>query len=165
MAIRQYGNYLPGITTATVAKAVQFLGCLWRRILPLRTLPDIETCAVEDVLVLQPTIAPKSCTTLYNDSGTPPWTAATYCASKSERDAHRLAYIEAIQAEAVLKLASSHNRGRDCIEFRERAHGSFNVCFFVEFPSDGTKWVVRFPICPVIHDPWRKLQAEVATME
>ncbi|ATY63242.1 kinase-like domain [Cordyceps militaris] len=137
--------------------AVQFLSGLWRRILRIRTLPDIERRFIDD--------APKSYPTLHSEDGQAPWTVATYGASKSERDAQRQAYIEAIQVENVLKLASSRNEGRDCIEFRKREHGSFNVCFFVEFPFDGTKWVVRFPICPVLHEPWRKLQAEIATME
>ncbi len=94
-----------------------------------------------------------------------PCTEGLYCASKLERDGQRRAYIKSIRKEDVFKLASSYNVGRDCYEFREPEHGSFNVCFFVEFPSDGKQWVVRFPICPVLHEPWRKLQSEIATME
>lgn len=44
-------------------------------------------------------------------------------------------------------------------------HGSYNVCFFVTFPTDGTEWVVRIPISPLISDVWAKVQSEVATMQ
>lgn len=96
-----------------------------------------------------------------------PCTPEAYCASKLERDKQRQTFIEAIRKrkKGVLKLASSHNMQRRCTEFRECEFGSFNVCFFVEFPSDGKQWVVRFPICPVQHEPWQKLQSEIATME
>ncbi|ATY63013.1 kinase-like domain [Cordyceps militaris] len=90
---------------------------------------------------------------------------ATYGTSRLERERHRDAYINAIRKDDVFKLASSHNHDKECTEFRERENGSFHVCFFVEFPSDGQKWVVRFPICPVLYEPWQKLRSEVATME
>lgn len=95
----------------------------------------------------------------------PPAGCAPRMTSLQERNKQRAAYNRAIRKEDVLKLASSHNHGKECTEFRERDNGSFNVCFFVEFPSDGQKWVVRFPICPVLHEPWQKLQCEVATIE
>lgn len=98
-----------------------------------------------------------------NTVATPP-SLASNGTSRLERERQRDAYISGIQEEDVIKLASHHNYGRECT-VRRRANGSFNVCFFVEFPSDGQKWVVRFPICPVLHEPWQKLRSEVATME
>jgi hypothetical protein len=44
-------------------------------------------------------------------------------------------------------------------------NGSFNVCFFVEFYTVATAWVVRIPIEPVVHRAWEKLQSEVYTMQ
>ncbi|KAM3492128.1 hypothetical protein MY3957_004619 [Beauveria namnaoensis] len=44
-------------------------------------------------------------------------------------------------------------------------YGSYNVCYFVTFPADGTEWVVRIPISPLISDVWAKVQSEVATMQ
>lgn len=46
------------------------------------------------------------------------------------------AFIEAIDPDAVCRLASLHNGGKPCHIFKEKAHGSFNVCFFVEFIDD-----------------------------
>ncbi|OAQ97618.1 hypothetical protein LLEC1_02681 [Akanthomyces lecanii] len=94
-----------------------------------------------------------------------PVSLTTYGTSRLERERQRDAYINAIRKDDVLKLASSYNRDRKCIEFRKPENGSYHVCFFVEFPCDGQKWVVRFPICPVLYKPWQKLQSEVATME
>lgn len=54
--------------------------------------------------------------------------------------------------------------GKKHHEFRDSEGGSSNVCFFVTFPSDGRKWVVKFPIGPVLHGPWRKVQIEIATI-
>ncbi|PNY23580.1 Aminoglycoside phosphotransferase [Tolypocladium capitatum] len=91
--------------------------------------------------------------------------AESYGESKSERDTRREAYIKSIEIADVCKLASNNNMMKVCHEFRQHEHGSFNVCFFLEFPSDGKKWVVRFPIGPVLHGAWRKLQSEISTME
>ena len=76
--------------------------------------------------------------------------AESYAASKSEADRQRKTNIKSIPITDVCKLASSHNMAKDCDMFRDPEHGSFNVCFFVRFPSDGKKWVVRFPISPVL---------------
>jgi hypothetical protein len=72
-----------------------------------------------------------------------PWVQGT---SQYERKKQQQAYITAIENIDVLKLASKYNQGQACVEFGKRTHGSFNLCVFVEFPSDGTKWVVRFLI-------------------
>lgn len=85
--------------------------------------------------------------------------------SELECKVKRKAYLAAVEGIDVLKLASSYNNGRECVEFCSRTHGSFNVCVFVEFPADGAKWVVRFPICTLLYDAWKKLQCEVATLE
>ena len=87
-----------------------------------------------------------------------------YGASKLERDRQREEYIKSIKPPDVCKLASNHNKMKPCHEFRKPEHGSFNVCFFVRFPSDGKEWVVRFPICPLLNDAWHKLQSEITTM-
>ncbi|KAG9251951.1 kinase-like domain-containing protein [Emericellopsis atlantica] len=84
--------------------------------------------------------------------------------SQLDRDRWRKTYAESIDVEDVYRLASSHNMNKHCRTFREPESGSFNVCFFVTFPSDGRKWVVRFPIGPVLHDPGRKIQSEIATI-
>lgn len=44
-------------------------------------------------------------------------------------------------------------------------NGSFNVCFFSEFYTVATTWVVRAPIETAVHDAWGKLQSEVHTMQ
>ncbi|UKZ78686.1 hypothetical protein TrVFT333_006432 [Trichoderma virens FT-333] len=43
--------------------------------------------------------------------------------------------------------------------------GSFNVCFFVEFDQDGSKWTVRVPIEAGQDRVWEKLESEVATIQ
>lgn len=94
-----------------------------------------------------------------------PYTDTLLGTSKMERHRQRDACIDAISTEDVYRLAASHNLVRECHEFRARENGSFNVCFFVEFPSDGQRWVVRFPIVPLLYEPWQKLQSEIATMQ
>jgi hypothetical protein len=73
------------------------------------------------------------------------------------------AFIASIDINDVCKLASHHNSCKACRVFREHAHGSYNVCYFVEF-EDGTKWVVRIPLAPCISNVWDKIQSEVATI-
>ncbi|EJP68660.1 fungal specific transcription factor [Beauveria bassiana ARSEF 2860] len=55
--------------------------------------------------------------------------------------------------------------GKNGIGLAYVKHGSYNVCYFVTFPADGTEWVVRIPISPLISDVWAKVQSEVATMQ
>ncbi|ATY62576.1 kinase-like domain [Cordyceps militaris] len=74
-------------------------------------------------------------------------------------------YIRSINAQDVCTLASYYGAGQPCAEFRERKRGSYNICYFLEFPNDQTRWVVRFPLTPVLQDAHRKLDCEIATME
>lgn len=52
-----------------------------------------------------------------------------------------------------------------CEEFRSPKYGSFNVCSFLAFPSDGKKWVVRLPTIPLVHNAVQKLRSEITTLE
>ncbi|OAA60017.1 Protein kinase-like domain protein [Cordyceps fumosorosea ARSEF 2679] len=74
-------------------------------------------------------------------------------------------YIRSINIRDVCALASYYHHNQPCTEFRERKRGSYNVCYFIEFPNDHTRWVVRFPLTPVLQDAHRKLDCEIATME
>lgn len=85
-------------------------------------------------------------------------------ASTSKRQKQVEAYINLIQQCDVLRLASDHNNGRNCREFKSSEHGSFNVCFFVEFPATSERWVLRFPICTVLFEPLSNLKRELAVM-
>ncbi|KEZ43681.1 hypothetical protein SAPIO_CDS4297 [Scedosporium apiospermum] len=76
----------------------------------------------------------------------------------------RKAFIESLDPDAVCALASKHNNSKAC-QVVKKASGSFNVCFFVEFDLDGSKWIVRVPIEPALDDPWDKLLSEVTTMQ
>lgn len=89
----------------------------------------------------------------------------TYIATRQQRESQREVYINSIKITDVCELASRHNGMKSCHLFRELEHGSFNVCFFVKFPSEDKRWVIRFPIEPVLHNAWEKLQSEVATMK
>ncbi|EFX02076.1 hypothetical protein CMQ_2125 [Grosmannia clavigera kw1407] len=87
----------------------------------------------------------------------------------NEQDAEaKQAFVDAIDPAAVCGLASRLGGGRACRTFQEPARGSFNVCFFVELAAtDGaaeTRWVVRVPIGPALHDVRAKVESEVATM-
>lgn len=80
---------------------------------------------------------------------------------------HRIrkkAFIDSIDRNAVCSLASRYNNSKPCRIFQDATNGSFNVCFFVEFVGEDTRWVVRLPIEPAIHNVWDKVQSEVATM-
>jgi len=100
-------------------------------------------------------------------SGGAPTGRRLYALTPEQRKSRRNEFINSIDPEAVCQLATRHHdRSMSCRMFRtEPACGSFNVCYFVEFPSDGTRWVVRIPIAPVTQDVWAKLQSEVATMQ
>ncbi|RSL50343.1 hypothetical protein CEP51_015358 [Fusarium floridanum] len=71
-------------------------------------------------------------------------------------------FIASIDKGAVCLLASQHNGQKPC-SITKQMNGSFNVCFFALF-DDGTMWVVRIPLEPVVQDSWIKVQSEVATM-
>lgn len=73
-------------------------------------------------------------------------------------------FIESLDEDAIASLASYHNDGKDCRVFSSKS-GSFNACFFIEFLKEDTRWVVRVPAEPVVHDAFGKIQREVATVE
>ncbi|KIH90768.1 hypothetical protein SPBR_01156 [Sporothrix brasiliensis 5110] len=82
---------------------------------------------------------------------------------KDKSEKAQKVFIDSIDTQAVLSLASSYHNDEPCQVFRAPANGSFNVCFFVAFAQD--KWVVRFPIPGNV--PWidEKIEVEVATMK
>ncbi|OAR03119.1 hypothetical protein LLEC1_06176 [Akanthomyces lecanii] len=114
--------------------ARSFVLAIWRRLNYRAKIVDVEWCADKFPL----TLAPKALKEAAN------------------------AFIQALQPEAIEALASHHNDGKPCKIFY-RLHGSFNVCYFVEF-EDGIRWTVRVPITPRLFQPWEKLQSEVATL-
>lgn len=73
-------------------------------------------------------------------------------------------FMASLSRDAIRKLASRYNEYKPCEIFGE-ANGSFNACFFVLFPDDGARWVVRVPIEIEFQQPWEKLQSEVATVK
>ena len=87
--------------------------------------------------------------------------------SEPDRDKQRAAFIEYLceRKSDILKLASTHHGGELPTEFRDYNFGSFNVCFFVEFASDGQRWVIRFPLKPVLYNPWQNVLSENTTMQ
>lgn len=82
-----------------------------------------------------------------------------------QREQRRDDFIASINKDAVAALASRFHNNERCIVSPDVKHGSYNVCYFVTFPADGTEWVVRIPISPLISDVWAKVQSEVATMQ
>ncbi|KAL2262479.1 hypothetical protein VTK26DRAFT_1210 [Humicola hyalothermophila] len=73
-------------------------------------------------------------------------------------------FIASIRDEDVCQLASKYHNRDSCVIFKPSVRGSFNICYFVEFPN-GDKWVVRVPLAPTLgFDPARKLESEVAAM-
>ncbi|KAG6001269.1 hypothetical protein E4U54_001126 [Claviceps lovelessii] len=81
-----------------------------------------------------------------------------------QRDELQEAFVESISKSAVAALASRYNGNKECVVDDELRNGSYNVCVFVTFPADGTRWVVRIPMTPLVADGWTKLKSEVATM-
>lgn len=74
-------------------------------------------------------------------------------------------FIASITEDQVLALASSHHNATPCSFFNTPKRGSYNICYFVQFP-DGLKWVVRVPLAPCLSCGGRsKLESEVATMQ
>jgi hypothetical protein len=80
-------------------------------------------------------------------------------------------FIAAIHEDDVCHLASSYHNGDFCSFFKPPARGSYNICYFVRFPSshssseDAEKWVVRVPLAPCLaYGSRTKLESEVATM-
>lgn len=66
-----------------------------------------------------------------------------------EIDRHIDEFINNIDEEAIGQLASRHNDQKPWKRIAGRTHGSFNVCFFVQFDDD-TTLVVRIPLNPVV---------------
>ncbi|KAJ3483629.1 hypothetical protein NLG97_g7262 [Lecanicillium saksenae] len=102
-------------------------------------------------------MAPAALQPSTEDSGPDDWSA------RSER--RRDEYVRSINVHDVCALASYYRNGKPCVEFREQKRGSYNVCYFLEFPEDHMRWVVRFPLTPILQDVRRKLDCEVATLE
>lgn len=92
--------------------------------------------------------------------------AATDCypPTHEQSQAKIKAFIDSIDPDAVCRLASRFHDSKSCRIFRNAANGSFNVCLFVEFPENDTRWVVRIPLAPSVYNVWDKVQSEVATM-
>ncbi len=81
---------------------------------------------------------------------------------EEERDS----WVAALDDDEILRLASSVRAGDPCTIFQPRKHGSFNVCFFVEFDSPLERWVVRIPMpmCVPKAVMDEKTEIELATM-
>ncbi|KAK3358655.1 phosphotransferase enzyme family protein [Lasiosphaeria ovina] len=74
-------------------------------------------------------------------------------------------FIASIPEHQVLTLASSYRNAAPCDFFDKPKRGSYNICYFVQFP-DGVKWVVRVPLAPCLaFGGRRKLESEVAAMQ
>lgn len=107
-----------------------------------------------------------------------------------ERDS----FIASIRENDVLHLASSYHNGDPCYFFKPPVRGSYNICYFIEFPLNGSdsleseangngncnghsgrqniplpanrRWVIRVPLQPCLaHAARTKLESEVATMQ
>ena len=89
--------------------------------------------------------------------------SATYPLTWNEIHAKISEFIKIIDEKGVASLASRYNGDKHCDIIR-RENGSFNICFFVHFPADNVRWVVRVPIVLVIQECQLKIQSEVATM-
>ena len=80
-------------------------------------------------------------------------------------------FIASIHDEDICRLAASHHNGDTCTFFKPPTRGSYNICYFVQFPSasiegDGDRWVVRVPLAPCLAFGGKsKLESEVATMQ
>ncbi|KAJ2891959.1 hypothetical protein MKZ38_010502 [Zalerion maritima] len=78
-------------------------------------------------------------------------------------------FIASIQEDDILRLASSYHNGEPCSIFQNPMRGSYNICYFVQFPFQGggtEKWVVRVPLKPCLAFGGRnKLENEIATMQ
>lgn len=81
----------------------------------------------------------------------------------------REAFIQSIDRRTICDLASSYHDDARCRVFKT-THGSFNICFFVEFDSVSPqgkpdRWVIRIPFPGRV--PWidEKIDSEVATMK
>jgi hypothetical protein len=80
-------------------------------------------------------------------------------------------FIADIHEDDVCRLASSHHNGDHCSFFKPPSRGSYNICYFVRFPSNSSsedveEWVVRVPLAPCLAEGSRsKLEREIASMQ
>ncbi|KAG8409219.1 hypothetical protein J3458_019336 [Metarhizium acridum] len=98
---------------------------------------------------------------------------ALFGAAQSRVDDERNHFVEAIgnRENDIRQLATAHHpNALPCELFRLpgsrgfMARGTFNICFFVQFPT-GERWVVRIPLRPCLAVSARsKLESEIATM-
>lgn len=95
--------------------------------------------------------------------------------------AERDHFISSLRDDDILALTALYhpNDARGCF-FREPIRGSYNICYFIHFPSPsegalnsndddaddgGERWVVRVPLQPTLgFDAKEKVETEVATM-
>jgi len=141
--------------------AVLYLSKLWGLLLSFARTSEIKTPEADSTEISPPEKnepeLPDARTLGPPDQGFPAVTDDQY-------NKIRKAFIESLDPDAVCALASKHNNSKSC-QVVKKASGSFNVCFFVEFDLDGSKWIVRVPIEPALDDPWDKLLSEVTTMQ
>jgi hypothetical protein len=97
-----------------------------------------------------------------NSINTRPISTPSPKTNSTPRDRH-LSIIDSIDQHAVRALASQHKNKKSC-RTHDANHGSFTICFFIEFLKRRASWIVRIPIEPVLHDVWTKLQRDVITM-
>lgn len=81
--------------------------------------------------------------------------------------AERRRFLASFKDGDVLRVASSHHPSKQpCRFFQQAIPGSYNICYFVEFPATGERWTVRIPIRPCLaHGGRSKLASEVTTMK
>lgn len=72
-------------------------------------------------------------------------------------------FIDSINRAAICELVSSHDNGKRGRVINQQ-NGSFNVCFFVQFSSEDTTWVLRVPVIPAVVNACNKLVSEVTIM-
>lgn len=92
----------------------------------------------------------------------------------------RQEFIDSLPTHDILRLAASY-RERSSVApvfFRDPVRGSYNMCYFVEFPASPSqggasppppppdRWVVRVPLDPYLaFGSAAKLESEMAAME
>lgn len=91
-------------------------------------------------------------------------TATSFPPTYEQTERRNQDFIDSIDEVAICSLASRYNNQAPC-RVEDVKHGSFNVCFILDFYTVKTKWVVRIPIEPAVHNARAKLQREVATMQ
>ncbi|KAK7413645.1 hypothetical protein QQX98_007470 [Neonectria punicea] len=88
----------------------------------------------------------------------------------------RAQFINSIRIDDIRQLAASYHPSQSDGEFfQEPIRGSYNICYFIRFPSSSPlssslrawdKWVVRIPLVPYLpFGPDKKLECEIAAMK